>query len=501
MNLVQLARSTRRDSESRYSLEQYITDVSTFGFAGHQYPVTTYGSGPSRQNTERTESAFAHWVQAAYKANGVVFACQVARLRLFSEARFQFRTLRGGRTGELFGTPALRLLERPWPNGSTGELLARMIQDVDLAGNAYVRRTGPLAEPRLERLRPDWVSIVCADDNPDLITPEVIGYIYEPGGPGSGHDPVVLARDEVAHWSPIPDPIATYRGMSWLTPVLRNIKGDIAASDHKTKFFDNAATPNMVVKFDATVAVAALERFKAIFNENYAGAVNAGKTLFLGGGADATVVGSSFKDMDFRSLKVQDQLDICSAAGVPPIVIGVSGGLDAATYSNYGQAMRAFGNSISPDWRTCAVALETVVEVPDGAELWTDTRDIPALQQDEKDAASIQQVRAQTITALLREGFTAESVIRAVEADDFRILQHTGSLSVQQHIPGAEDSDAAAARNLVEMVQKVYLGVGTVLTADEARELLNKAGAALPAAPAELSPPATNGNAPKEVNA
>lgn len=41
--------------------------------------------------------------------------------------------------------------------------------------------------------------------------------------------------------------------------------------------------------------------------------------------------------------------------------------------------------------------------------------------------------------------------------------------------------DAATARNVVEMVQKVYLGVGKVVTADEARGLLNRAGASLDA--------------------
>jgi phage portal protein BeeE len=499
VNLVQLARRTRR-SESRYSLDQFIADAATFAFAGNTYGLTdTYGTTTDRP-TERTESPFAHWVGAAYKANGVVFACQVARLRLFSEARLQYRALRGGRTGELFGTPDLRVLERPWPNGSTGELLARMIQDADLAGNAYVRRTGPLAEPRLERLRPDWVTIVL-DANPDLLNPEVVGYIFEPGGPGNGR-PQFLNRDEVAHWSPLPDPIASYRGMSWLTPILRDISGDKAAAEHKTKFFDNAATPNMVVKFDPTVVVDAIKRFKELFEAEYAGPANAGKTLFLGGGADATVVGHSFKEMDLKAITALGETRVASAAGVPPIVVGLSEGLAAATYSNYGQAMRSFGNTMSHFWRTACVALETVVPAPAGSELWFDVRDVPALQQDEKDAADIQGVRAATITQLIREGFTADSVIRAVEADDFRLLAHTGRLSVQLQGPESEqDSGAGAARNLVEMIQKVYLGVGVVITADEARDLLNKAGAGLPATPAELAPPSTNGTAPAtEVN-
>jgi hypothetical protein len=51
----------------------------------------------------------------------------------------------------------------------------------------------------------------------------------------------------------------------------------------------------------------------------------------------------------------------------------------------------------------------------------------------------------------------------------------------------------ADARNLVEMVQKVYLGVDVVITAEEARGMLNAAGANLPLdvnpAPAPSAPP------------
>ena len=43
-----------------------------------------------------------------------------------------------------------------------------------------------------------------------------------------------------------------------------------------------------------------------------------------------------------------------------------------------------------------------------------------------------------------------------------------------------EGGDAPSAREIAEMVQKVYLGVGVVITADEARDLLRRAGAVLP---------------------
>jgi hypothetical protein len=73
---------------------------------------------------------------AAYKSCVVVFACMDVRAKLFSEARFQWRNT----SKKLFGTPELAILETPWPGGTTGDLLYRMLQMVDLSGNAFVAR-------------------------------------------------------------------------------------------------------------------------------------------------------------------------------------------------------------------------------------------------------------------------------------------------------------------------------------------------------------------------
>src|SRR3546814_8701357 len=114
------------------------------------------------------------------------------------------------------------LLEEPWPNGTTRELLARMEQDVSLAGNFYaVREAG-----RLRRLRPDWVSIVLSAPADEAVESDVAGYVYSPGGKSGKGKPRAYSVEEICHWSPIPDPDAQYRGMSWLTPVLTDIMSD-----------------------------------------------------------------------------------------------------------------------------------------------------------------------------------------------------------------------------------------------------------------------------------
>jgi hypothetical protein len=122
------------------------------------------------------------------------------------------------------------LLEVPWRNGTTGALLSRMIQDVDLAGNSFnARRPGP----RIARMRPDRVTIVLGSRTGREIDNEVIGYAYDPHGTDKPEDIEVFLPEDVAHFAPIPDPEARFRGMSWLTPILREIEADSAATTHK----------------------------------------------------------------------------------------------------------------------------------------------------------------------------------------------------------------------------------------------------------------------------
>jgi phage portal protein BeeE len=425
--------------QNTISLDHY---AEFFTLGGLAYNLTGQQSLGSKQ--EDIPGNFRGYVQHAYKANGVVFACMLARGLLFSEARFAYRRLVAGRPGSLFGTPDLALLEQPWPNGTTGDLLARMIQDVDLAGNAFVWRR---ARNRLRRLRPDWVTIVMGSrtdgnvDGDDLDA-EVLGYLYHPGGRNSGKDPVPLLPQSVAHWAPIPDPLASYRGMPWLEPIIREVMGDHAAVDHKLAFFENGGTPNLVVTLDPNIQRESFERWVDIFQEQEQGIENAYKTLYLGAGATPTPIGANMRDADFRRVIASGETRICMAAGVPPIIVGTSSGLEASTYSNYGQARRRFADgTIRPLWRSAAAALAQLVTVPGGSELWYDDRDIPFLQDDRKDESEVQHNEAQAIRTLVDGGYTPESAVAAVVANDLQLLKHTGLFSVQLQPAGSSSGD------------------------------------------------------------
>lgn len=407
----------------------------------------TYLTGGLNQtisgNVEEIDASFAGLVQGAYKSNGIVFACMLARMRVFRQARFQYQELREGKPGKLYGRPSLDILEHPWANAGTGDLLARAITDADLAGNSFwTRRNG-----QLRRLRPDWVTIALGSPNdPQVeagdIDAEVIGYIYHPGGRTSSRPPEGLLPNEVAHFAPIPDPTASFRGMSWLTPIVREIAADKQMTEHKSLYLANGGTPNMVVSLDKDMKAAASpaafsEWIEAFKKQNPTSGFEKFKTMYLAGGTSMEVVGSTLQQIDFKSVQGAGETRIAAAAGVPPVIVGLSEGLAAATYSNYGQARRAFADNTLRDlWQDISVSLETLVPAPSGSRLWYDDRYIQALAEDKKDLAEVRNLEAQQVRTLTDAGFTPESVIEAVTTGDFNRLTHTGLYSVQLQPPG-----------------------------------------------------------------
>lgn len=409
---------------------------------GHSYDVNQFWSLPVsnwRPNEEGISSDFVGLVQGAYKRNAIVFACEMTRMALFSEARFQWRKMTNGRPGDLFGTPELSVLEKPWPGGVTGDLLTRMLVDADFGGSAYVARRNERRD-RLMRMRPDWVVLVLgSQDEPDFanlaMDAEVLGCMYYPGGVNSGHTPVPLLVDEFAQFTPVVDPLATYRGMSWLTPIIREVEADSAATAHKLMFFENGATPQMVVTMGPDVKPDNLKQFVAKMDDAHNGVRNAYKTLYLGGGADVTMVGKDLQQLDFRATQGAGETRIAAASGVHPVVAALSEGMSGSSLNagNFNSAARLVADrTLRPLWRNVAGSLESIViPPPDGSELWYDDRDISFLQEDRKDAAEIQFIDAQAIRQLVDAQFEPASVVAAVAAQDMTLLVHTGIPTVQ----------------------------------------------------------------------
>lgn len=434
-----VARSGARDIST---LEDYADALAASNLWGGQVPGVSF-TQPGDTSTEAAPQDFVGMARDMFGSSSVVFACMLARLSVFSGVRMAYQGFRQGRPSSLFSNPDLAIFERPWQGGSTAHLLTRMITDADIAGNAYlVKRRGEIV-----RMRPDWVDIVLEprlELGEDGVTRTLgwrkIGFFYYEDGIRDG-DPVVLLPDEVCHFAPIPDPTASYRGMSWLTPLIREVGADKQMTRHKERFIRNSATPNLVIKHAPQVTPDQARAFKRAMSEEYDGPQNAGKTMHIGGGADVTIVGSNWKDMDLRAIQGAGETRIAAAANTPPIIVGLSEGLQAATYSNYAMARRRFADAtMHPLWGDAAGSLEVLAPAPVASRLWYDARDVPFLREDTKDQAEVSFRAAQTIRSLVDGGFEPDSAVAAVNAGDMSLLVHTGRLSVQLQAPGEDPS-------------------------------------------------------------
>jgi phage portal protein BeeE len=381
--------------------------------------VMAYGPDPKR---EPAAAGMVMQAQQAHQTNGVVFACVLARMMLLSEATFKFRT----KTDKsLYGNESLRILEYPWPNGTAGDLWARMEQDVSTAGNSFIWQA---ETDLLVRLPPGEVIIVSEEvvGSSGNTYRNVLGYDWDPSRsnpPGMSKRPQAqfFPVDEVAHWAPYPDPLARFRGMSWLTPVLREVRADTGMTDYKTQYLDHG-TPVTAVKYPVKLRQDTIDAVSERVMAKYGGVGNAFKPLVFDQGGDPTV-GAGLRDLDYASVQAAGEQRIATAAGVPLAVLGLK---QPSDNSSYQVEMRRFADlTIRPLWRSGCAALQKLVPnfPPRGVELWFDTSDIAALQAAETERAQVTQVNAAAALTLIQAGFTRESVVSAVTSGDLGLLK------------------------------------------------------------------------------
>lgn len=428
-------------TEKRYSLAEA---ASIFGPSAD--PFSFYRAGqPASMKNESNAQDFVSMINQTYKVSGVLFAVMQARASIFSEARFMYRPFNKGKPEDrLFSTPDLSIFEEPWENGTTGDLLMRAIQDADLCGNHYAITEGEGEEDkRIRRLRPDWVTIVLTKDPKVAVDADVDGYLYRPGNTSDKTKWVYYPADgsngAIAHWAPIPDPDAMYRGMSWITPVLNEITSDKLATKHKLKFFENGATPQLAVSLKETVTTEEFKDFMKETNQSHNGVDNAYRTIYLGGGADVTVVGANIQELDFKVTQGAAETRIAAAGRVHPAIVGLSEGLQGSSLnaSNFGAAKSNFGDgTLRPLWRSLCAAYSVLVPRKPGAQLWFDSSDISFLRQDRKEQADLQKQQQAAIVGYVMNGFEPQSAVDAINNDDLSLLVHTGLVSVQLLPPG-----------------------------------------------------------------
>jgi Phage portal protein len=392
------------------------------GMASGASVLTTSYASPDREPVLPQLAAYA---QQANASNSIIFAAGLVRMALFSEARFQFQAKDDK---HLFGTTALAKLEEPFgPNSTTGDLLARMEQDVFLAGNAYI--WDPPDQGRLVRLRPDWVTIVSeivpvenGTDQPGWYR-QPVGYWFEPPKSLFSKDEgFLIPAEECVHWAPVKENSADFRGQAPLQAIMREVSGDDGLTQYKITYLRNNATPNVYIRYAQKLQPGTVDALRERLSSRYGGPDNAGKGIILDQGADITLVGNSLSQMDFSGVSAVGVERILAACAVPGVLVGLEPLRGAGR--GFQESAQKFANLWArPQWRSVCGALSQIVDVPAGNRLWFDVTDIAALQDGELEKGQAALVKAQALLALQQAGYEQMSAVAAVDSMDLSQLK------------------------------------------------------------------------------
>lgn len=397
------------------------TGYNEMSYTGAEYVGAGWDSGAGSR-TEGPAGPMVRMARQVMASNGVVFAVMAVRMALFAEARFQFQALDDG---HLFGDTSLQLLEHPWPNADSGELLSRGQQDGSM-GNAYFRKAlpgdGRSQGPRIVQMRPEHIVIVSWQREDDLGRTwlEPAGYMEMMPG---GRDPQFYTTDEVAHFSPVPDPSARWRGMSWLTPILREAEADFALTRYKQFHLDNGAMPGLVIRYSMKLSDKTINTLRKRVRARYGGPENAGNVLVLDEGADMHVAGSSLEQLQADAITKAGERRIAAAGGPGMLTIC---GFEQGPYQ---EAIRQLADLWArPQWRMFCASLEHLIpgpaanpEVP--VRLWYDVGGIAALREGELQRAQSFLVKAQGLSSTIMAGMTRPSAILAAQSGDLSLLK------------------------------------------------------------------------------
>ncbi|MFE9337757.1 phage portal protein [Streptomyces sp. NPDC007063] len=289
---------------------------------------STLGFGSMGGEADYPGQGFLSLAAAGFSRNELVYACIMEKATSLPEAPLRVYGPDGlGEPRE--SHPLRQLVANPNPMLSEFEMFELTCIHMDLAGIAFweiVRdRVGRPAQ--LWPLRPDLVRMMRQRDGRTRY-----GYLV-------GGGLVDLGTDVLAFRYPNPvDPLV---GQAPLRPAVRAVALDNEATDFVKSLLQNRAVPGVVITTQQQVDKDISDRLAARWKQKFSGAKR-GEPAVLQKGMDAKVLGLNPSDLEFPDLRTIAETRICSAFGVPPILIGAKAGLDRSTFANYKEARTSF---------------------------------------------------------------------------------------------------------------------------------------------------------------
>ncbi|SCK20144.1 phage portal protein, HK97 family [Streptomyces sp. ScaeMP-e48] len=359
---------------------------------------------------------------------------------------------------EVTSHAALDLWNKPNPFMPRQEFVETFQQHVDLVGEGW----WVIAyHPAVKNLPLEMWPV-----RPDRMTPVpsqqhfLAGYLYtSPDG-----EQIPLGLNEVIQLR-MPNPLDPYRGMGPVQAVLADLDATRYSAEWNRNFFLNSAEPGGIIEVPTPLSDPDFDQLRDRWNEQHRGVANAHRVAILEHGKwiDRKL---SQRDMQFVELRAVSRAVLREAYGISAFALGEVTDINRATAEaskawfadqltvpRLERIKGALNHDLLPLFGATATGLEFDYESP-----------VPP-----DPAAEAAQLTAKVNAAktLIDAGLSSDAVLAAM------------GLPAIEASPASGGDGTITPRELGDMIQSIYLGVGSVITWEEARGILNRAGAGL----------------------
>jgi HK97 family phage portal protein len=395
----------------------------------------------------------------AMTANGTLFAIVDKSATSVSSIEWGlYRKARSGKPEERVQVtthPALELWQSPNDFMTRQELVEASQQYFELTGEIWwlVGRDPRSSMPlELWPADPSRMEPVPSAEN------FLAGYTYH--GP-DGED-VPLGLDEVI-FIRRPRPGDPYRGISPVEAMLLDIGADRAAAEWNAAFFRNSAEPGGIIQIERKLTDAEFRQHQLRWREQHQGTSAAHRVALLEGGMQWVDRKMTMRDMEFSSLRALSGEKIREATGFPKPLLG---SVDDVNRANAEAAEYVFGKWwVVPrcDRLKGALNVDLLTKLFLAPDLEFDYE--TPVDEDGEHANAERDSKVKAAIDLINAGVDPVEAFEAFELPAFTMAP------TEDGAPTGID-----AQGMAELIQKIYLGVNTVVTWDEARQVLSDAG-------------------------
>jgi HK97 family phage portal protein len=350
---------------------------------------TDFSIVPAWVTTSVLTPTFRGLTRDGYQRSSAFFACVSALAFAFPEPPLLVYDDEGDAGRPLPQHGLRRLLRNPMPTMGEAELFATTMVYMAIGGNAYWHKIRGRGNQVIQ-LKPYHAGqIMPVPGGPNWIKE----YLYDQLGTGGmgatmGTLPRIDPADIVHFKWPSVDPSQPWMSQPPIVAAATEVDADVEASRYVFALLQNDAVPRTVVTIpaDRPLLDGEYERIKEQWKERYGGD-RRGDVAVLEAGASVSRMSLNLQEMAFEAMAKLPESRIAAVMRVPPIIAGLNVGLDRSTFSNYGEARKAFAqDTLATLWRLVAseVAADLLPEFAGmgGVDARFDLSRVAALQED-----------------------------------------------------------------------------------------------------------------------